>query len=192
MGLSTDILVPDPIPQETVMRRSGALTAVAALALSLVAAGQPHAGADVAGRAAAYHHPKVAFVGHARALPGGRAEVLAVYRCWGGNRGTHLWVSLKQGGQIDDHTAKELSQMEGTSELARAWYDTNPVAPRKVQINCNGRWQVQRYVVKREKGTLRAGRAFMQFCLFDSHSDPQGQDLSKGFAYNYRFVYVHR
>jgi hypothetical protein len=166
--------------------------AAAALALPLVGvAGQTAAHADARARAG-YHHPKVAFVGHARALPGGRAQVLAVYRCWGGNQGTHLWVSLKQGGEINDHTARELSQMEGTSELARAWYDTNPVDPSKVRINCNGVWHVHRYVVKREKGTLRAGRAFMQFCLFDSHSDPSGQDLSKGFAYNYRFVYVHR
>jgi hypothetical protein len=79
---------------------------------------------------------------------------------------------------------------EGTSELARAWYDTNPVAPRKVRINCDGTWQVHRYVLKREKGRVRAGRAFLQFCLFDSHSDPKGQDLSKGFAYKYRFLTV--
>jgi hypothetical protein len=174
------------------MRRPGAAVAALALSLPLLAgAGQSTAHADTRGRAE-YHHPKVAFAGHARALPGGRAQVLAVYRCWGGNQGTHLWVSLKQGGEINDHTANELSQMEGTSELARAWYDTNPVAPRKVRINCNGRWHVHQYVVKREKGRLRAGRAFLQFCLFDSHSDPTGQDLSKGFAYKYSFVYVHR
>lgn len=174
------------------MRRPGVLAAIAALFLSLlVGAGQDTAQAQSPSRSG-YHHPRVAFVGHARVLPGGRAQVLAVYRCWGGNRGTHLWVSLKQGGKINHHTAGELSRMEGTSRLARAWYDTNPVAPRKVRINCDGTWHVHRYLLKREKGNLRAGRAFMQFCLFDSHSDPTGQDLSKGFAYEYRFLTVHR
>jgi hypothetical protein len=192
MGGSPPGLVTNQIWQEPTMRRTGALAAVAALSLSLlVGAGQSTARAEASGRAG-YHPPKVAFAGHAHALPGGRAEVLAVYRCWGGNKGTHLWVSLKQGGEINDHTAAELSRMEGTSELARAWYDTNPVAPRKVRINCNGVWHVHRYLLKREKGTLREGRAFLQFCLFDSHSDPTGRDLSKGFAYKYRFLKVHR
>ena len=58
-------------------------------------------------------------------------------------------------------------------------------------INCDGQWQVHRYTVKREKGTLKPGRAFMQFCLFDSHSDPEGES-NKGFVFNYQLLRVHR
>src|SRR3954463_1657835 len=115
--------------------------AAATLSLPMLLTGA-HTAADAAtADRAGYHRPQVAFVGHARAHHG-RARVLAVYRCWGGNRGTHLWVSLKQGGGIEGKTAKELSQMEGTSQIARAWYDTNPVSPRQVTINCDGTWQV--------------------------------------------------
>ena len=42
------------------------------------------------------------------------------------------------------------------------------------------------YTVAREKGTLLRGTAFLQFCLFDSHADPTGEDLSYGFAYEYK------
>jgi hypothetical protein len=140
--------------------------------------------------AAKYHRPQVAFVGHVQSS-GGHATLQAVYRCWGGNEGTHLWVSLKQGGGIKGKTLKQLSKMEGTSEIARSWYDTNVVNPAKVTINCNGKWHVRHYTVAREKGTLRTGRAFMQFCLFDSHSDPEGMS-NKGFAFNYQLLRVHR
>jgi hypothetical protein len=116
----------------------------------------------------------------------------AKYRCWGGNENTHLWVSLKQGGGITGKTAAELSQMEGTSAIARAWYDTNVVDPALVTINCNGQWHHHRYTVAREKGTLYKGSAFLQFCLFDSTADPTGQDLSYGFAYKYELVNVHK
>jgi hypothetical protein len=175
------------------MRRIKALAATAALALpmAVLAAHSPADATTTTTSKAAYHRPQVALVVHARAS-GGKASVRAVYRCWGGNEGTHLWVSLKQGGGIRGKSAHQLSKMEGTSKIARAWYDTNVVNPRKVTINCNGRWHVHRYTVKREKGTLRDGRAFLQFCLFDSHSDPTGKDLSKGFAYKYKLLHVHR
>ena len=172
------------------MRTTRILTAIAALAAPMLLVGT-HAPADgaTAGKAE-YHHPQVAFVGHARAH-GGKATLQAVYRCWGGNEGTHLWVSLKQGGGIKGKTLAQLSKMEGSSKIARAWYDTNVVDPAKVTINCNGKWQVHRYTVAREKGTMRNGKAFMQFCLFDSHSDPEGMS-NKGFVFNYQLLRVHR
>jgi len=148
-------------------------------------------GGPVQAEKATYKPPKVAWAGHVHAK-GGVATVLAKYRCFGGNEGTHLWVSLKQGGGIKGKTAKQLSNMEGTSKLARAWYDTNAVDPSRTTINCNGKWHVHRYTVAREKGTLHRGSAFLQFCLFDSTSDPTGQDLSKGFAYKYRLAHVHK
>jgi hypothetical protein len=173
------------------MRGIKTLAATAALAMPVAFLAAPTTADATTSSKAAYHRPQVAVVVHAHAS-GGKATVRAVYRCWGGNEGTHLWVSLKQGGGIRGKSAQQLSKMEGTSEIARAWYDTNVVNPRKVTINCNGRWHVHRYTVKREKGTLRKGRAFLQFCLFDSHSDPTGEDLSKGFAYKYKLMRVHR
>jgi hypothetical protein len=174
------------------MRTLRVLTTIAALVapLLLVASNAPADGATAPAAKATYHPPQVAFVGHVRAK-GGKARVQAVYRCWGGNEGTHLWVSLKQGGGIKGKTLRQLNRMEGTSEIARAWYDTNVVDPSKVTINCNGKWQVHKYTVAREKGTLRAGKAYMQFCLFDSHADPEGMS-NKGFAFNYQLLRVHR
>ncbi|MDQ2750232.1 MAG: hypothetical protein M3Y44_12020 [Actinomycetota bacterium] len=163
--------------------------AVAIAAPMLVMAAPAQAHGD--GEHSTYHSPEVAWAGHVQAH-GGSATVLAKYRCWGGNENTHLWVSLKQGGGIEGKTAAELAQLEGTSALARAWYDTNVVDPAKVTINCNGRWHVHEYTVAREKGTLERGSAFLQFCLFDSTADPTGQDLSYGFAYKYILVNVHK
>jgi hypothetical protein len=161
----------------------GAAVAVALPMVFLAAPAQAHSPTT-------YHAPKVAWVGHVQAK-GGTATVWAKYRCSGGNEGTHLWVSLKQGGGITGKTVDELSQLEGTSALARAWYDTNAVDPTEVTLNCNGKWQVQKYTLGREKGTLYRGSAFLQFCLFDSTADPTGVDLSYGFAFKYELVTVH-
>ena len=133
-----------------------------------------------------YQEPQVQWARNVH-VHGSTATVLAKYRCWGGNDGTHLWVSLKQGPKISAMTVNELVNTPGTSGLADAWYDTH------AGIECNGKWQVQRYTVSKEFGTLHAGdKAFLQFCLFDSTaaSGPDA-DLSHGFAYNYRFVKVH-
>lgn len=164
------------------------LLCAAALTVPLLGVAAP---ADATNRPT-YRAPQVAWVSDAK-VSGDRASVLARYRCYGGNEGTHLWVSLKQGGGITGKTAEELSQMEGTSALARAWYDTNVVDPATVTLTCNGRWQVQRYTVARhpEKDRLSRGTAFLQFCLFDSTADPTGADLSYGFAYEYKTVKVH-
>jgi opacity protein-like surface antigen len=161
------------------------LLCAAALAAPLVLVAAP---AEATQRPT-YRAPEVAWVSDAT-VHGDRASLVAKYRCYGGNEGTHLWVSLKQGGGITGKTDEELSQLEGTSQLARAWYDTNVVDPTTVTLTCNGRWQVQRYTVGREKDQLRRGTAFMQFCLFDSTADPAGEDLSYGFAYEYRTVRV--
>ncbi len=173
------------------MRGMRAFTCAVALVLAGTALVASSAQANRSAGKATYHPPRVLWVGHVNAK-GGKATLWAVYRCWGGNENTHLWVSIKQGGGIKGKTAKQLSRMEGTSAIARAWYDTNVVNPRLVTINCNGKWQVHKYTVARERRTLYRGKAFMQFCLFDSHADPTGQDLSKGFAYKYSILRVHR
>ena len=156
--------------------RVQAIVMAAALALPAALLTGPADAAD-----ATYRAPEVQWAGNVH-VDGGTATVLAKYRCWGGNNeATHLWVSLKQGGGIDDFTAEELSQMEGTSQIAEAWYDTNVSGD--TALNCNGKWQVQRYTVARAFGTLERGSAFLQFCLFDSTSTET--NFPQGFAYEY-------
>lgn len=105
------------------------------------------------------------------------ATVTGKYRCFGGNDDqTHLWVSVKQGPQVNttDHSS---------SSWADSWYDTNwnsdPVthAPLTTLV-CDGTWQVTRATVKRVAsvpwvpgrtwGQLQDGSALIQFCAFDS------------------------
>lgn len=158
--------------------------AMAAVALALPAA---LLAGPVDAAPATYKDPQVQWAGNVH-VDGDTATVLAKYRCWGGNNeATHLWVSLKQGGGIDDFTAAELAEMEGTSGIAEAWYDTNVTGD--TALNCNGKWHVQRYTVAREFGTLKRGSAWLQFCLFDSTSTDN--NFPQGFAYAYPKVNVH-
>ena len=91
------------------------------------------------------------------------ATVLGKYRCSGGQVGTHLWVSVKQGPALDaEHT---------TSEFATAWYDTNynyANDPAGLTVDCDGKWHVSRITVKPVFGTLSTGSAYVQWCLYDS------------------------
>jgi hypothetical protein len=164
---------------------------VALAAVPLLWAGAPAHASD-----ADYHSPQVAWVHDVKAT-NTYATLLAKYRCYGGNDGTHLWVSLKQGGGITG-SPNDLAAMEGTSMLARSWYDSHPE-----NVVCNGKWQVQKFTIFREMGfpdsphpqpwePLRAGDAFLQFCLFDNTADPSGMDLSHGFGYLYKYVHVSR
>jgi hypothetical protein len=138
-----------------------------------------------------YSQPQVAWVQDVKSTADS-ATLVAKYRCWGGNEGTHLWVSLKQGGGITGQTIDQLVQEEGTSAIAAAWYDNHPPG-----VVCDGKWQIQQFTVYREHGipgyhptdwqSLVDGPAFLQFCLFDSRAT---DDLSSGFAYLYTFVDV--
>ena len=141
----------------------------------------------------AYDNPQVAWVHNVKATADS-ATLLAKYRCWGGNEGTHLWVSLKQGGGIVG-SPDDLAAQEGTSAIADSWYDSHPEG-----VVCNGQWQIQHFTVNRELAipgfhgdwsSLLSGPAFLQFCLFDStaESGPDA-DLSHGFGYLYSFVPV--
>jgi hypothetical protein len=142
-----------------------------------------------------YSNPQVEWVHNVKATTDS-ATLLAKYRCWGGNEGTHLWVSLKQGGGITGQPADELAQQEGTSGIAASWYDSHPEG-----VVCDGRWQIQQFTIYREPGIpgyhpadwepLVAGPAFLQFCLFDSTAEAgPDADLSHGFGYLYSYVPV--
>lgn len=131
--------------------------------------------------APAYADPQVAWVNDqvAVAPDGSEAYVLGKYRCYGGEEGTHLWVSVKQGPGLSepDHTS---------SSDADAWYDTNwnwEQSPAGLTVDCDGHWHVSRVVLKQEFGELTDGPAYVQFCLFDSTGNED--NFPQGFAYDY-------
>jgi len=162
------------------------------LVISAAVAAAAVAGGTTSAQAAQveYDNPQIAWVHNVKATQDS-ATLLAKYRCWGGNEGTHLWVSLKQGGGITG-SPEELAAQEGTSALAASWYDSH-----SEDVVCDGTWQIQQFTVNRVAGIpgyhpeawepLVDGPAFLQFCLFDSTAT---EDLSRGFAYLYSYVPV--
>jgi len=159
------------------MRRS-VLAAAATLALAGTAL--PAASASAAELPA----PEIAWVGQHIVANGSDAYIQAKFRCWGGETGTHLWASVKQGGP--DPTA------EGSGMTSDAWYDTNyqyANDPAGQTIQCDGRWHVNRFVVKLVdhpfgtdfvSGKLQKGAAWVQFCVFDSSATDD--NFPTGFA----------
>jgi hypothetical protein len=89
--------------------------------------------------------------------------VAGIYKCSAPLDQMHLWVSVKQGGP--DPTA------EGSSSTVDAWYDTN--ISQDVAVTCNGRWHHVFVTLGmhptdftgRPLTGLKAGKAWMQFCL---------------------------
>ncbi|MDT4938782.1 MAG: hypothetical protein QOG80_2453 [Pseudonocardiales bacterium] len=116
----------------------------------------------------------------------GTAIVHAHYTCFGGNLGTHLFIAVKQGPEINatDHTS---------SQYANTFYSTNWNSDGPGDsLNCNGVQQNALFVLQPDPywqnagnnpPPLAAGPAFVQFCLFDSTSSQD--DLSHGFAADY-------
>ena len=159
------------------MRRS-VLAAAATLAVAGTAL--PAASASAAELPA----PEIAWVGQHIVANGSDAYIQAKFRCWGGETGTHLWASVKQGGP--DPTA------EGSGMTSDAWYDTNyqyANDPAGQTIQCDGRWHVNRFVVKLVdhpfgtdfvSGKLQKGAAWVQFCVFDSSATDD--NFPTGFA----------
>jgi len=115
--------------------------------------------------------PEVSFVHDNVVVSADRtqATVLAKYRCFGGEEGTHLWVSVKQDG--------ENLEGEGSSVRARAHYDTNYMwaeNPAGQTINCDGQTHATRFTVKQvpwKDGLLEGGSAWVQFCAFDNRGN---------------------
>ena len=159
------------------MRRS-MLAAAATLALAGTAL--PAASASAADMPA----PEIAWVGQHVVANGSDAYIQAKFRCYGGETGTHLWASVKQGGP--DPTA------EGSGMTSDAWYDTNyqyANDPAGQSIQCDGKWHVNRFVVRLVdqpfgspyvSGTLKNGAAWVQFCVFDSSATDD--NFPQGFA----------
>ncbi|MDQ4131996.1 MAG: hypothetical protein M3179_02060 [Actinomycetota bacterium] len=136
-------------------RRLGALALmVGSLGMALGAAAP--AGAGVV----ATQEPQVLFVAPVVTVRGDQAQIIGVYRCFGGEP-IHLWVSAKQGGP--DPTA------EDSGATSTSWYDTNIAgAP---PVICDGRYHVATVPVGRypNKAQLTSGQAWVQFCLVDEN-----------------------
>jgi hypothetical protein len=170
-----------------------------AAAVTLFAAGAVAAATApaVAKPSAAEAPPDVEWVApvvHANA-DSGTAVVHAKYRCYGGNEGTHLYIGVKQGPEVNatDHTS---------SQYARTFYSTNWNADGPgLSLNCDGVSHNASFEVKpdpwywnaADAPALGSGQAFVQFCVFDSTAVGE-DDLSQGFAFDYsmRKVVVNR
>jgi hypothetical protein len=162
------------------------IVTAAAAVLGLLAAS---AGvAQAAKPSSAYQAPVVSWVQpDVNAISDGTAIVHAHYTCWGGNAHTHLFIAVKQGPQINatNHTS---------SQYADTFYSTNYNSDGPgLSLNCNGRQQNGIFVLQPDPywakagdnpPPLKAGRAFVQFCLFDSTNSGEDGDMT-GFAFDY-------
>jgi hypothetical protein len=168
------------------MRALLRIATIALAASGLVAA--TTVSASAAKPASGYQPPVVEWISpvvHARAADGS-AVVHAKYRCSGGNVGTHLFIGVKQGPDVNatDHTS---------SDFANTFYSTNWNSDGPgLSLNCDGVSHNTSFVVKpdpyfaslhADAPALTTGKAFVQFCLFDSTAteDPN----SPGFAFDY-------
>ncbi len=126
------------------------------------------------------------------ASPDGWATVHVQYTCFGGNIGTHLFIGVKQGAEINatDHTS---------SQFADTFYSTNWNSDGPgLSLNCNGRKQNAIFVVKPDAffwnadnaPLLSAGTAFVQVCIFDSTNQGEMDPNGFGFDYSMRKVVV--
>ncbi|HET7026092.1 MAG TPA: hypothetical protein VFI28_00215 [Candidatus Limnocylindrales bacterium] len=155
---------------------------VAASALLVAVAGPVGAAAP----SSAYAPPVVNWVQPTVvAHPDGTATVHVRYTCSGGNVGTHLYIGLKQGPEVNaiDHTS---------SQYAETFYSTNWNSDGPgLSLNCNGRTQNALFLLKPDPyfwnaanaPLLSAGRAFVQVCIFDNTNT--GDTDPNGFAFDY-------
>jgi hypothetical protein len=140
-----------------------------------------------------YQDPIVGWVQPTVLAHGGTAVVHAHYTCFGGNIGTHLFIAVKQGPEVNatGHTA---------SDFAVTFYSTNWKSDGPgLRLRCNGVAQNAKFVLRPDPywanagnnpPRLAAGRAFIQFCLFDSTSSED--NLDHGFAFHYSMGKVVR
>ena len=102
---------------------------------------------------------------------GDHATLRVRYTCASGN---HLWVSAKQvaSGKKDARLAAE-----GSSQIASAWWQSHRNA-----FTCDGKSHTDTFTIDTvepgSKGALKKGHAWVQFCVTDGASGPEGLILS--------------
>jgi hypothetical protein len=155
-----------------------AASALIALAATPVAAARPAADG--------YSQPVVQWVQPTvTARADGTATVHVQYTCSGGNAGTHVYIGVKQGPEVNatDHTS---------SQYAETFYSTNWNPDSGVNaLVCNGHKQNQIFVLQpdpyfwnaADAPDLSRGVAFIQVCIFDSTNT--GEMDPNGFAFDY-------
>ena len=154
-----------------------AAAGLAAIAAAPVAAARP---------TTAYSAPVVQWVQPTVvARADGTATVHVQYTCWGGDAGTHVYIGVKQGPEVNatDHTS---------SQFARTFYSTNWNSDSGSNaLTCDGHKQNQIFTVKpdpffwnaADAPLLSKGEAFIQVCIFDSTNT--GEMDPNGFAFDY-------
>jgi hypothetical protein len=164
------------------VRLKASFALLAAVALVVFAA----APAAAARPSSDYHAPVVNFVQPTVVTHrDGSATVHIQYTCSGGDAGTHVYIGVKQGPEVNatNHTS---------SAFARTFYSTNWNADGPGNsLTCDGTKQNQRFTVKPDPffwnaanaPKLSAGRAFVQVCIFDSTNT--GDTDPNGFAFDY-------
>ena len=116
----------------------------------------------------------------------GSATVHVKYTCWGGDAGTHVYIGVKQGPEVNatDHTS---------SQFAQTFYSTNWNSDSGGNaLTCDGHKQNQQFTVKPDPffwnaanaPLLSKGEAFIQVCIFDSTNT--GDTDPNGFAFSSR------
>lgn len=157
-----------------------ALTVIACAGLTVV-------GTSAATASPAYSPPTVSWVSpvvHALSHSGS-AVVHTRYTCSGGDVGTHLFIGVKQGPDVNatNHTS---------SEFAKTFYSTNWNSDGPgLSLHCDGVTHNVKFVVKPDPywahadsaPPLTSGQAFIQVCVFDSTNTGEGDP--NGFAFNY-------
>jgi hypothetical protein len=109
------------------------------------------------------------------------AVVTGQWRCSGGGY-AHLWVSVKQGPDVNDST-------QTSSDYAKSWYDSNykfadPATPEGMTVACDGKEHTESFTVRRVMTTpwgtrfnsaaLKTGPAYVQFCVVWGDEDGDG------------------
>jgi hypothetical protein len=135
-----------------------------------------------------YKPPGVAFVAPyvLASTSLGQATVYASYRCFGGDAGTHLFIAVKQGPQVNATT-------HTSSAYAKTFYSTNYNSDGPgLSLTCDGIPHFAAFVLEPDPYWAQAGNnppplkfgpAFVQFCVFDSTNT--GDNDPNGFAFNY-------
>jgi hypothetical protein len=155
-----------------------AAAGLVALTAAPVAAARPSSG---------YHQPVVNWVQPTVVVrDDGTAVVHVKYTCYGGNAGTHVYIGVKQGPDVNatDHTS---------SQFAETFYSTNWNSDSGVNaLVCNGHRHNQLFVLhpdaffalaRPDAPALGKGPAFVQVCIFDSTNT--GEMDPNGFAFDY-------
>src|SRR4051795_10390230 len=154
-----------------------ASAAIVALSAAPVAAARP---------SSAYQQPVVNFVQPTVvANSNGTATVHVQYTCYGGNAGTHVYIGVKQGPEVNAAT-------NTSSQFAQTFYSTNwnPDMGGNA-LTCNGHKVNQLFTLQPDEffwnaanaPALSKGKAFVQVCIFDSTN--QGENDPNGFAFDY-------